>query len=268
MMMKTKTLLVTTLAAIGLILTFTAAGLHLSTHSALAAEGFSLESLECGSGNDYMIMTVIMPSSFTGEQLEIESKRVCDSLNQYTKEDAQGPKAVCDTDTNCDYWDWYSNYGVARIYVSHDDDKGMRWLSVTCLGDTPEDDPWIIDDPSEMEVICKNDPKPTYTDKDVKGYRWDVTMDVVGEQFEHAKNYTLVRTPNLDVIFPKGALAESVVAIVTINFKLTHSHKMPLVEEESIMQVSGISVQTKDGVVQADTWVWTNKDKEYSSDPH
>jgi len=206
----------------------------------------------------------MMPDSFVGEQLEIESKRVCDSIDEHTK--TANPTAVCDTDTNCDYWDYYRNYGVARIFVSHDEGK-TRWLAVTCEGDTKEDEPMIIDDPSEMEVICQNSPKPVYTDKNVKGYRWNATLRFIGEYIEKP-THTLIRTPNMDVLFPKGTLDENVAAILIMNLKLTHTHDLALVEEESIMQVESISVQTKDGVVQAYNWFWTNKDEEYSSDPH
>lgn len=60
--------------------------------------------------------------------------------------------AVCDTDTNCMFWEQYHEFGVAKVMYSHDDENDMRWIEVHCEG---KDETFIIDDPSEMEVVCK-----------------------------------------------------------------------------------------------------------------
>lgn len=72
--------------------------------------------------------------------------------NAYAADNDSFPHAVCDTDTNCVYYDEYKQYGVTGVYFSHDDENDMRWVEVYCEN---TDKTFIIDDPSEMEVVCK-----------------------------------------------------------------------------------------------------------------
>lgn len=136
--MNTYTLKVKTLLAT------LALGTVLSANSAIGAEGLSYQDIVCESQSHQFKITVIMPNGMTPEEMNKEAMKTCNSI------ETVGTEAVCDTDTNCMYWDEYKQYGVAKVMFSHDDDKGMRWIEATCLDSTKH----VIDDPSELGVIC------------------------------------------------------------------------------------------------------------------
>lgn len=115
------------------------------------ADAYVIEDIQCLISTGMISLTVIMPGQLTDELKEQHAKSVCDSIQE---ESITPSDAVCDTDTNCMYYDEYKNFGIASVMVSHDDDKGMRWLSVTCNGDVKSLEPKIIDDPSELSVVC------------------------------------------------------------------------------------------------------------------
>jgi hypothetical protein len=121
--------------------------------NALAAEGLSYERIECFFYDTPIELAVMMPATFTQEQREVESARVCNSikLTRMNRATLLTTDAVCDTDMNCEYWDRYHKNGIEKIFVAYDDDV-TRTLVVMCK-DIFELQ--FTDDPSELKTICE-----------------------------------------------------------------------------------------------------------------
>ena len=82
-------------------------------------------------------MTVLMPTDYTWVEKEAEGKRVCDSILTTVSHFKLDPPstAVCDTDTNCEWYDMYKKFGVAKIFVAYDiGEEDGSMLRVECQG--------------------------------------------------------------------------------------------------------------------------------------
>ena len=130
-----------------------------TANTALADDGLSFQSLACESSDQFITMTVLMPNSFTLEEMETESQRICDSMKIAGTTYPLAPgTAVCDTDMNCEWYDRYKNTGIAGIYIAETSYQ-LKYketnpvLEVHCI---QHDITKFIRDTEELPLTCKN----------------------------------------------------------------------------------------------------------------